>query len=106
MTNGPVRAPRMPAPSSETMRIGNSFCSVSLAMFEDRLRLKNLGHLAQELGASGGFMFSRYRRGPYSPMLARDLHRYESMGRLGADPRLARRERGAVARMRRLLGGG
>lgn len=98
----------MPAPTNEneTMRIVNSFCGVSLTTFEDRLRLQKLGYLAQELGASGGFMFSWYHRGPYSPTLTRELFRYESMGRLGADPRLTRRERGVVARMKRLLGRG
>lgn len=56
---------------NETMRIVNSFGYVSLEEFEDRLRLQKLGYLAQELGASGGFMFSWYHRGPYSPTLTR-----------------------------------
>ena len=88
------------------MRIVNSFCNVSLARFEDRIRLQKLGYLAQALGASGGFMFSWYHRGPYSPTLAKDLYRYESQGRLGSDQRLTRRERGVVARMNDLLGAG
>ena len=89
---------------NETMRIVNSFCNVSLARFEDRIRLQKLGYLAQELGAAGGFMFSWYHRGPYSPTLTKELYRYESQGRLGEDQRLTRRERGVVAKMKALLG--
>ena len=51
-------------------------------------------------------MFSWYHRGPYSPTLTKELFRYESMGRLGADPHLTERERGVVARMGDLLGDG
>lgn len=91
---------------NETMRIVNSFCDVSLARFEDRIRLQKLGYLAQELGASGGFMFSWYHRGPYSPTLTKELYRYESQGRLGSDQSLTRHERGVVARMKDLLGAG
>ena len=101
-------APLLPPTYSdnETMRIVNSFCHVTLARFEDRIRLQKLGYLAQALGASGGFMFSWYHRGPYSPTLTKELYRYESQGRLGAEQRLTRRERGVVARMRDLLGDG
>ena len=91
---------------NETLRIVNSFGSVSLAGFEDRIRLQKIGYLAQALGASGGLMFSWYHRGPYSPTLTKELCRCESQGRLGVDPRLTRRERGVVARMRNLLGAG
>lgn len=97
----------VPAPvENETMRIVNSFRGVSLDRFEDRLRLQKLGYLAQELGASGGFMFSWYHRGPYSPTLTRELFRYESMGRLGEDSGLTRREMEVVAKMKGLLGRG
>lgn len=95
-----------PVHKNETMSIVNSFYAVSLDRFEDRLRLQKLGYLAQELGASGGFMFSWYHRGPYSPTLTKELFRYESMGRLGEDVSLTRRERGVVARMKALLGEG
>ena len=95
-----------PAHENETMKIANSFCGVSLARLEDRLRLQKLGYLAQELGASGGFMFSWHHRGPYSPTLTRDLSRYESMGRLGEDLRLTPHEEGVAARMKGLLGRG
>ncbi len=95
-----------PAHENETMKIVNSFCGVSLAGFEDRLRLQKLGYLARELGASGGFMFSWYHRGPYSPTLTRELFRHESMGRLGEDLRLTPHEEGVVARMKGLLGRG
>lgn len=94
------------AHENETMRIVNSFCDVSLDRFEGRLRLQKLGYLAQELGASGGFVFSWYHRGPYSPTMTKELFRYESMGRLGEGPSLTARESGVVARMRRLLGAG
>lgn len=95
-----------PVHENETMRIVNSFCDVSLDRFEDRLRLQKLGYLAQELGASGGFMFSWYHRGPYSPTLTKELFRYESMGRLGEDASLTLHEEGVVARMKDLLGRG
>ena len=49
---------------NETLRILNSLCDVSLDRFNDRLRLQKLGYLAQALGASGGFTFSWYLRGP------------------------------------------
>lgn len=91
---------------NETARIASSFSGASLKEPKDRIRLQNLGYLAQELGASGGLMFSWQHRGPYSPTLTNRLYRYESQGRLGADAHLTRHEKDVVARMRDLLGDG
>jgi len=89
---------------NETMKIINSLCDVSLEQFDDRLRLQKVAFLAQKLGASGGFTFSWYRRGPYSPSLTTALFQCESAGELGITSTLNSKENSVVRRLNILLG--
>jgi len=89
---------------NETLRILNSLCNVSLDKFNDRLRLQKLGYLAQALGASGGFTFSWYLRGPYSSSLTRMLYDEEEIGLLGKKQQLSAGEKKIVQNLKKLLG--
>ena len=88
---------------NETFRILNSLCNVSLDKFNDRLRLQKLGYLSQALGASGGFTFSWYLRGPYSSSLTRMLYRAEEVGVLGKKMSLLKQEKGIIKNLKKLL---
>ncbi len=88
---------------NETLRILNSLCDVSLDRFNDRLRLQKLGYLAQALGASGGFTFSWYLRGPYSSSLTKMLYSAEEVGILGKKMYLSKDEKGVVKNLKKLL---
>ncbi len=89
---------------NETLRILNSLCNVSLDRFNDRLRLQKLGYLVQALGASGGFTFSWYLRGPYSSSLTRMLYGEEEIGILGKKQRLSDDEKTIMQNLKKLLG--
>ena len=89
---------------NETFRIINSLGDVSIDEFDDRLRLQKLGYLAQEMGASGGFMFWWYIRGPYSPSLTRLLYDANDIGKLGNQYELTPNEHMIIKKMERLLG--
>lgn len=88
---------------NEILRILNSLCDVSLDRFDDRLRLQKLGYLAQGLGASGGFTFSWYIRGPYSSSLTKMLYGAEQVGILGKRQSLSDDEKRVVANLKKLL---
>ena len=89
---------------NETLRILNSLCNVSLDGFDDRLKLQKLGYLAQSLGASGGFTFSWYLRGPYSSSLTKMLYGAEEVGLLGKKQNLSKNEKKIVDNLEKLLG--
>lgn len=89
---------------NETLRILNSLCDVSLDKFNDRLRLQKLGYLSQVLGASGGFTFSWYLRGPYSSTLTKTLYGAEEVGLLGKKQTLKDEEKKIVTNLKKLLG--
>ena len=57
------------------LRILPHFGEMSLDNFSNRLRLQKISFLAQEIGLDGGFFFTYYHRGPYSPDLTRLLFR-------------------------------
>lgn len=57
------------------LRILPHFGEISLDNFSNRLRLQKISYLAQEIGLDGGFFFTYYHRGPYSPDLTRLLFR-------------------------------
>ncbi|KAG2472740.1 MAG: hypothetical protein NPMRTH4_1800002 [Nitrosopumilales archaeon] len=86
-----------------TLRILNSLCNVSLDKFNDRLILQKLGYLAQSLGASGGFNFSWYLRGPYSPILTKMLYKAEKSGVFKKKPNLYVDEKKIVKKLKKLL---
>jgi len=88
---------------NETFRILNSLCDVSLDKFNDRLRLQKLGYLVQALGASGGFTFSWYLRGPYSSSLTRMLYNAEEVGVLGKKIPLLKEEKDIIKNLKKLL---
>jgi len=88
---------------NETFRILNSLCDVSLDKFNDRLRLQKLGYLAQSLGASGGFTFSWYLRGPYSSSLTKMLYSAEEVGILGKKMSLLKEEKDIIKNLKKLL---
>lgn len=90
---------------NETFRVLNSLSDASIDEFTDRLRLQKLGYLAQELGATGWFMFSWYLHGPYSPSLTRTLYSAADIGRLGSPTdSLTSSENKIVEKMELLLG--
>ena len=88
---------------NETLRILNSLCNVSLDKFDDRLRMQKLGYLVQSLGASGGFTFSWYLRGPYSSSLTKMLYSAEEIGILGKKPSLSHEEKQIIKNLKQLL---
>ena len=89
---------------NEALRVACSLCDASLDGFDERMRLQKLVYLAQALGAFGGFTFSWYNRGPYSPSLARMLYDADRAGALERTASLSSREQGVAAKIKGLMG--
>lgn len=89
---------------NSTIRILNSFCDVSMNEFDNRLKLQKIAFLAQKLGAVGGFTFSWYKRGPYSPSLTQALFQCEQVGQLGKKQQLKPHEEKIIEQIIKLTG--
>lgn len=89
---------------NEALRVACSLCDASLDGFDERMRLQKLVYLAQALGAFGGFTFSWYHRGPYSPSLTRMLYDADRAGALERTADLSSKEQGVVAKIKSLMG--
>lgn len=89
---------------NETIRLINSLGDASLDKFDDRLRLQKVAYLVQKLGSSGGFTFSWYRRGPYSPSLTQALYQCEESGELCQEQKLSLEEKDILKKIMSLIG--
>lgn len=89
---------------NETFRIITSLGNASIDEFDDRLRLQKLGYLAQKMGSVGGFMFSWYIRGPYSPSLTKLLYDAEDSGMLDTNQSPTLKERQIIEKIEILVG--
>ena len=89
---------------NEALRVACALCDASLDGFDERMRLQKLVYLAQALGAFGGFTFSWYHRGPYSPSLTRMLHDADWAGALVHTTNLSPKERSVAKKIKSLMG--
>ena len=89
---------------NEALRVACTLCDASLDSFDERMRLQKLVYLAQALGAFGGFTFSWYHRGPYSPSLTRMLYDADRAGALGRTASLSLKEKNVTKKIKRLMG--
>ena len=60
---------------NSTLKLLQHFGNINMERFSDRLRLQKLAFLSQEMGLEGGFSFTYYHYGPYSPTLTKLLYK-------------------------------
>ena len=78
---------------------------ININLFEDRVLAQKTVCLLQMKGFDLGYQFGLYVRGPYSPMLTRDLYRYhEDFKELRTDKKLTKKQRGILGELRDILG--
>ena len=77
---------------------------INMELFRDRLRLQKIAYLSQELGANGGFNFTFYHYGPYSPPLTKILFKGIDTDAFEEQITLSESETQTMARIQELLG--
>ncbi len=58
-----------------TLKIIQHFGTINMDNFNDRLRLQKLGFFCDVLGSGGGFNYTYYHYGPYSPTFTTVLYK-------------------------------
>lgn len=78
---------------------------LDIGLFEDRVLAQKIVCLLQLKGIELGYEFSLYVRGPYSPMLTRDLYSYpEEFKQPRTNKKLSKKERVILEKLRTILG--
>ena len=77
---------------------------INMDHFNDRLRLQKIAFLSQEMGVNGGFNFTFYHYGPYSPPLTKILFKGVDTNSFGEGITLSEPETQSVELMQELLG--
>lgn len=60
---------------NSVLKILQNCGNISMDAFRDRLRLQKIAYLSQQLNSDGGFSFTYYHYGPYSPSLTKLLYK-------------------------------
>jgi len=87
-----------------TLKLLQHFGNLDMERFSDRLRLQKLAFLSQELGLEGGFSFTYYHYGPYSPTLTKLLYKGIETHEFPQQVTLTEEEQGIAQQMNELLG--
>jgi len=86
------------------LKILQSFGNINLDAFQDRLRLQKLAYLSQQLGSHGGFSFTYYHYGPYSPSLTKLLYKGVETNSFSEQIELSEQEIETIRQINELVG--